>query len=392
MKRQNNPRLEYIDAGRANFAEQRRGFYLSHRGLVNELQKGISTLVPIYIPDVRKLLLIGNQRTAEIIGGFFDTIHKLKDPQPGEYMLSIKECTDARAVCGTVYSYFRRTMIHERTAGASVRNGHVFSLLNTEFGIGVIVSHFACGGENVANRHHTGQIDGYSDLSIRGIVEAVPAGIARIPDPILRTKCNCRSQVATVDGILESIGMGNSIYPTMLTWENWPKINLLWLGVNQSRTPELVNRLEASAQTLWGVALELGRSPKEQYAHTIAFYDPTRLGRFNDPRVIFDSLPNEMFCVTENFDGFENGSTELSNSALGSLRYAGFLNGGHVFGVGHRDGTRHVLIIDTDASVVRKVKNALLASSEDIRDLTCNGETITMAVYNLETHLVTFID
>jgi hypothetical protein len=93
--------------------------------------------------------------------------------------------------------------------------------------------------------------------------------------------------------------------------------------------------------------------------------------------------------VTEDFRAASNGHS-LSLSAIGSLRYAGFLDGGHVAGVG-KDGNRHVVILDTDLKTLRAVKEKLLESSQDIRELSNNGQTITLALYDRDTARVEFI-
>jgi hypothetical protein len=306
----------------------------------------------------------------------------------------------------TVLDYMEREMIHGRTAGAIVRHGRIFESLAL-YGVGFVKVHYGCGAEKESHDYHTGQFKGKPDEDLRRIVESIPFPVASEPNVSFRTELNGVHQVSMAAVIMERLKLGYPIYPIMYTWENWAKgqeVDVLWLSRTQRRENPLVGAMRENAKLLWKIAADLGRSPvdkedphKNQFAHTIFVYDPYRLGRFNDPRAgIFDLLPNEGLCVSFDFDKIVNNGGELSRSALGSVKYAGFHEEhgvyGHVVGVGGKNGNRHIQIIDPDPKVTLKVEAALLADSPIIRDLTRGGETIIRTKYDLETREVTFLD
>lgn len=380
-----NPRVQWIREERRIFADKRADFYRAHlkSGLVEEVQGAIAKRDSPPLPQVLDYLLVGNQRSAGIVNSFEASFGKLKKPEPGEYHIGRKGCVDSRAQDEIVLDLIQHMRIHERTAASVVRRGFVFLVLEPVVGVGFVVTHSGCGGEQLAYDCHSAHNVATLDAHARSIVESIPPGIATIKDPILRSKANARVQAAVASGIVQNTGLSNEVHPVMITWQNWPDVDAVWCSSGHEN--RAVTQMRENFKLLWKIAKELGRSPENQFAHTIVYYDPYRLGRINNPRAIFDSLPNELFCVTENFN---LDAVDLSASAVGSVRYAGFLDGGHVLGVGKGNGNRHVMILDPDPAVMAAVKQKLLASSPDLTELTRGGETITQAKYNVDTGLV----
>ncbi|HSB47014.1 MAG TPA: hypothetical protein VLD37_03300 [Candidatus Bilamarchaeum sp.] len=412
-------RRQYFEKERKEYPYRRIDFYKVHAnwGLVDSIQRVIAARQMPEMGDLKSYLLTGNERAAKIVAEYTAQFGKLTAPRPGGYMIVEKECVDARAATAVIFDMLDLPRIHERTAGAVVRKGPAFFALHPSLGRGYVKTHFACGGEDVAHKHYItpprerGQVDEH----VQSIVDSIPYATASITDPVLRCKQNARIQAENASGLLNSgkngtrPKMGNEVHPVMVTWEAWGKgengktiagadaVDVLWCSRTQADEDQLVTQMRQNFKTLWAIAADLGRSPVKngsqaaQYSHTIVFYDPFRLGVVNNPRAIFDQLPNEMFCVTEDFRDRKLNNGSLSSTALGSLRYAGFLGGGHVCGVGGNGGSRHILILDPDPATMLKVKEKLLASSQDIRDLTRNGETITLAKYDIDTARVEFI-
>ncbi|MEW6722217.1 MAG: hypothetical protein AB1324_03070, partial [Candidatus Micrarchaeota archaeon] len=220
----------------------------------------------------------------------------------------------------------------------------------------------------------------------------IPHGVATIEDPSLRSRWNSRIQATNASAIIDSCGRGNEIHPLFENWSGWRDgdFELEWVSLTQAVPDDIYKELRNVNSSTWKYSLENGITPEAQYSHAIVYYDPYRLGRINGPRQIFDSSPNEIFCVTEDFRKASNGD-KLSLTAVGSLRYAGFLDGGHVSGVGKQGGNRHIVILDTDANTLRAVREKLLQSSQDIRELTGNGATMTLALYDRDSARVAFI-
>jgi len=386
-------KTDYLSEGRKQYADKRADFYKKHAdsGLIENVAKAISKRKSPDISELKRYLLAGNERTMAIISDFSKTFGALESPKPGEYHIAEKECVDARATSSTIFDTLERPMIHERTAASVVRKGSVFFVLDPVVGVGFVKTHYGCGGEGVAHDCHSNKMLGKLGDDVRAIVESVPPAIALIKDKVRRSQWNARIQSMSASALLDSRNLGNEVHPVMLTWENWPIVDILWCSDKKVAENAAVTQMRENLKLLWGIAKDQGRSPEKQYSHTIVYYDPFRLGRFNLPRTIFDLLPNEMFCVTEDFRSSKDPSHTLSSSAVGSLRYAGFLDGGHVAGVGGKEGNRHVMILDTDPEVISDIKLKLLRSSSDVASLTNNGQTITEAKYLPESGKVEFI-
>lgn len=392
-------RSSRIREEKRRFAERRFDFYKRHAdsGFIDFFERGVSNREPLPIDAVKRRLVLGNERIVILINDMLTELGKLEDPQPGTYSRAMKECVDARKMLTTALDLLMRRTIHERTAAAIVRRGHIFTVMN-EDGVGFLFTHFGCGGEAVAHNFHTGAYNNggerlvRDDPHMRSIVDSIPRGIASIRDPVARSEANARLQAMVAHEIVMAEGLGNLIHPAMITWENWPEVDVKWLSKTRFPEQPWINTVRENAQALWTIAATLGRTPEKQYSHTAFYYDPFRLGRINDPRAVFDLLPNEGFCVTESFKDVANGG-QLSGSAVGSLRYAVSHGGeGHVLGVGTENGTRHIAILDPDVGTLHAVKEALLRSSKELADLTSNGKTITLIRYDLDTKRIEFAE
>ncbi|GEM_PF-1029465 len=399
-----DPRAIAVERERTEFADKRRAFYKAHReqGLVREINSAISRLEPVPIGMVLRYLAVGNERTVSLISEYETAFRRLHDPFPGDktpysgdYMVAIKGCPDARMVRITLPDILSGPVIEETTAAVIINTAYLFYTLR-EVGVGFVMTHTDCGGEKFAHEFHTGKFKGKLDAHTEPIVFGVSRGIAKFDDPHERAMSNARVQTQIA---IEKLGydrVGNPVYPIMYDWSGLPKVeevDVLWLS-NPGEHP-LVRNLRSNAKTVYGIAEELGYIPKqsklEQTAIAAVISDPYRCGRFNSPHVIFDSLPNHVFWVTEDFSQ-ENIRNGLSPSAVGSLRYAVSHGGeGHVHGIGRENGTRHVIILDPDPEVLNGVKEALLRSCSELKELTRNGDTITLARYDLETRRVEFL-
>lgn len=374
------------------FYDRKRDFYRGHpeRPMIEEVYGAMREKQPISIDLSKKALLLGNERVVSVVGEFTGKFGPLKHPIPGEYMIAIKQCVDARSALFNLNTLLEHPVIHERTAGSVVRKGGVFKVLSP-FGRGYVATHKSCGGEGVAHDFHV-RGERSSDPQIDHIIDSIPHGVALIEDADLRSRWNSRTQALNASAILDSCDHGNDIHPLFENWGGWreEKFELEWLSLTQAVPDDIYKELRAINAGTWRYSMANGITPEAQYSHAIIYYDPYRLGRINGPRQIFDSSPNEIFCVTEDFRAASNGHA-LSLSAIGSLRYAGFLDGGHVAGVGKKSGNRHVVILDTDAKALRTVREKLLMSSPDIRELSNNGESITLALYDRDTARIEFI-
>jgi len=394
-----SPREVYINEQKSQFGERRDGFYKAHsdRGLIDSVHTAVSKLQVVSTEEVRRFLLIGNERAVGLVKEYETNFgSRLHGPEwAGGYARGIKECVDARVITTTIFDYMRRTIVHERTAGIGVRSGHVFRQLSAD-GIGYVLAHTGCGGEKVAHQAQNGGFDAQNmhlrDAHIDRIIESIPAGIGRIKDPHQRSKANAIIQAHIATLLLQEEGSGNHVYPAMLKWDDsGTSIEVLWLSDVHSVEHPSIHNIRSSTKILWECAVDLAITSKDHYALAAFYYDPYRLGRINSPHAIFDLLPNMGFAVTENFSQVESGGS-LSGSAVGSLRYAvSHADTGHVNGVGGIGGNKTIVILDTSADVLRKVKQLLCESTPELRDQTRNGDTILLALYDPATKKVSFI-
>jgi len=352
-----------------------------------KLLKMIADQKPMEADIIKSHYSQGNSVFKGRVDEFEKENSKLSDPKPGEYKLAKKKCTDARQLTESLGMYFVMPIIHENTAGSIVREGHVFKVLAPD-GFGVVEGHYECGANAVAHAFHNDTFKGDKNEHVVRIANSIPPAVAAPDNPSVRDRRNAIHQAAMARFTLEDAKMHQPIYPAFVTWENG--VDYQWLkGMPVSELPSL---MENDVRQMYDYALAEGRNFGPQYSTITMIYDPYRLGRFNDPRIIMDALMNEFFCVTFDFRRLGNGHPRpLSRTGMGSLIYANFHDGmGHVKGVGGSDGTHIVGVMDKDEKIIERAVSELL-SDPQIRELTLNGARILPIKYDPETRLVTFL-
>ncbi len=387
-----NPKALYLAEAKRTFYEKKSDYYRRHseKPFIETVYGAMKDKKPLPIEMSQKALLLGNERVVSQVAEFTERFGPLKHPLPGEYLIGVKQCVDARSALFNLVALLEFPIIHERTAGSVVRHGGAFKVLSP-FGRGYVSTHKSCGGEKVAHDFHA-KGERANDPQIDNIVDSIPHGVAVIEDPDLRSRWNARTQALNASAILDSAGHGNEVHPLFENWSGWREghFDLEWVSTTQAVPDDIYKELRAVNAMTWKYSLDNGITPDVQYAHAIFYYDPIRLGRVSGPRQICDSSPNEVYCVTGDFRTATNGR-QLSLSAVGSLRYAGFLDGGHVSGVGKENGNRHIVILDTEVEVLRAMRRKLLLSSPEISELSRGGETISLALYDRDTARIEFI-
>ncbi|MBS3067980.1 hypothetical protein J4450_04720 [Candidatus Micrarchaeota archaeon] len=149
------------------------------------------------------------------------------------------------------------------------------------------------------------------------------------------------------------------------------------LLVNLREGPEsdLVASLRASGISRLKYAKDNGYNLPAQYAHAIVVSDPIDLGRFSNPRIVFNARLNELFAVSA-----VNG--EISSDAIASVEYA-------LLKVNGVKDAPHIVIVNTDLGAAEQIKQRMLKESAIIRDKTRNGGLITIARYTQQTGALT---
>jgi len=379
MRRLNIPKGKFCEEKTAPWRRE---------GLDRGILKKMAAQEPLSADIIKEHYIQANRLFVERVNRHEQEKGRLPDPKPGEYMMAIKRCTDARQATESLEVFFEVPVIHEHTAGSIVRGGHVFQVLAPE-GFGIVEGHYSCGAANVAHQLHADKFHGEHDENVIRILNSIPAAVAAPEDPSVRDRRNAVHQAAMAKYTLEDSNMKQPVYPTFFTWEHG--VDYQWLnGMPNSWVPSM---LENEVRKMIDYALAEGREFNPQYSTMAVMYDPYRLGRYNDPRITMDALMNEFFSITFDFRRVLNGERKpLSRTGMGSLMYSNFHDGkGHVKGVGGENGTRIVGIVDPSEGVLERVKDELLQTPQ-VREMTRNGETILTIKYDIDTRLIKFVD
>lgn len=366
----------------------------------NSTLRTIANKQPLGITATREYLLAGNKAVVDVIKNYIKKCGPLVETSPNTYTVALKQCVDSRAVSADLYFLLSFPVIHERTAGSIVNGGHVFATLAQD-GVGFVEGHEKCGAVAAAYEYHKKGINGTPDRDIFRIINAIPELITKTADEDERVVVNSCFQAYKARLIAKLAKRNTMIIPTMLRWSSnsYTSNNKfvkddVEMGVNgMVQYFNIERELAEAASNSFLFASAEGRTFEKQYAHTVFMYDPYRLGRINDPRAIFGLLPNEAFCVTFDFRfdfRKDRGKEPLSRTGMGSVKYAAFIDGGHVLGVGGNNGTRHIALLDTSEIVLEQGKAFLLANAL-IAEMTENGKTISQIKYNKETGAVEFL-
>ncbi|MBI5046213.1 hypothetical protein HZC07_00580, partial [Candidatus Micrarchaeota archaeon] len=304
-----NPRMQWLDDKRKHFAEERMAHYRDHpkAALIEGIKKQIAAGTSVPISDVLEHLSICNGRVISLVREYKEK-WGWETPQRGDYIIAEQECGDTRAGTAIILDVFRYPRIHKRTAGAPVYSPELFLALDADVGRAYIKTHKACGGEKAAHECHVHSTVGSIDQALARIVESIPWGIGAISEQFadIRSKGNARVQAVTARVLLEINKRTNPVVPLFVTWGErgsdgkYRDIDVAVCdGVQED---QFIMKMRQNYQWLWAMAQEYGITPEDQYAHTTILYDPYRLGRLNNPRLIFDQLPNTTFCPTANFN------------------------------------------------------------------------------------------
>lgn len=304
--------------------------------------------------------------------------------------IGMKQCTDARQVTIDLDTLLKFLVIHERTAGNVVRRGMVFKSL-TDHGLGIVEGHYKCGATGVAYQLRDATVPEIDEYILR-ILTSVSPYVRQIENAGRRDRENAVDQAWRARRMVKLEGREINVCAGFYTWENGLEgPNYEWL--DHSAPGRIIYPIFVDgAKRMTSYALAEGRDLDSQYAAITMIYDPFRLGRINDPRVILDALSNEMFCVTFDLRRMEDDKVRpLSRTGMGSVNYANFDNGGHVAGVGGEDGTHALGIMDPDENVLDRVKRYLLDNFPAIKEMTQNGKAILPIRYDPETARAEFL-
>jgi hypothetical protein len=309
------------------------------------------------------------------------------------YDILFVQCTDARTSLIRPEAFLRYNITHRRIAGNIAGNCEPAEKLNLKAHI-IVEGHYGCGAVAAVRnakglQDHDGNIT--TNLDMHVLLSGIPTFVTdKSFSPRTAERVNARAQAGQFTEYLISIGRTDiSVYPAYHNWHDGQN-RYEWLGRTAAELPpvSLRERIEKSSGEMYDYAVAEGRTYATQYATHTTIYDPSRMG-FMNPRMLSGALGNEKFCVSTHFDSFKDGGSKRerrSKFSIPSILYAGYdydeehRHHGHVAGVGGRDGTHILAIMDPDAGVISRVKNYLLQTYPVIRELTDNGERILSMV------------
>ena len=391
-----NPNRQIV-LKRSDMALDRSGFAPLRRGLPEKFLLQIARQQPFQVEPLREYLAQGNAAIVREVAQYVRKHGPLQHPRPSSgYEVAVKECTDARVAAIDLPLLLKYRMVHARTAGNVIRNGAMFKTL-AKGGLAIVNGHRTCGACAAAHSLVNQEKPDINE-NILAILTTIPYYVRAMGDHAKRDRENAKVQAYYARRLLKFAGREDVyVYPSFYDWTSPEPLD--WLRFQPAAAP--ANLLKRTARKMTRYAMAEGRDFSTQYAAFTMLYDTSRFGRVNDPRVGCGALlGNEMFCVSADFRSFDPASRpepeRISNTAMGSVMYAGYdpANGhfGHVAGVGGREGTHILGIMDVCAKTLHNVKRYLLENYPLIRDLTENGKRIMLMHYDRDTAKVTFLN
>ena len=287
--------------------------------------------------------------------------HNAPLERPTQYDIVILACSDARNVFSLFSDFRDKNILVVHVAGNSYSKHpkehakiDAALMMLKKGGTLVVAGHEKCGAVDACIKHYSPESK--SLVSVIDSVDIRPT-VPRITNPY---QCNIVNQAARLAKHSTVIVNGIKVVPVSL---DFTRGEHCFQHLGEGKEPELVIDLRASVFSHIEAARLAGKDLSKQEVHTIVVCDPTDLGRFTDPRVIFNAGMNDIFVASF------NGST-LDPTAIGSIEYA----------LEHVENVRfsgHVLFLHSDPRVIEKVSAQLLADSKIAAQKTNNGKTIT---------------
>jgi hypothetical protein len=362
------------------------------RDVPQKFKDQIAAQAPFQVEPLKEYLRSCNTAMQGYLAPFVSRAPKRRSG----YDLLIVQCTDARTSIIRPEEFLRYNIIHRRIAGNIAGNCEPAPKLNQNAHI-IVEGHYGCGAVAAACKtKEPKSADGTitTENNMYTLLTAIPQYVKQL-GPRDAERANARLQALEFMEYLRAIERTDiRVYPAYHDWHD-DTDHYDWLGISASEMPasSLARRIEKSSGEMFEFAKVEGRTYTMQYATHTTVYDPKRLGLLN-PRMLSGALGNEKFCVTVDYEPIINRasrSERLSRFSIPSILYAGYdydeehKHHGHVAGVGGKDGTHILAIMDTDPAVIKLVKEHLLRTYKVIKDLTDNGERILSLVCDPKT-------
>lgn len=337
-----------------------------------ELQNKIASQIPITTEESLEYLKHGNGEFVLELNEYQSQRGELKTPK--EYDAAIITCSDARCDC-TLFRDFTNTAVAMMQVAGNVvdlqnkaARAKIDRVLSKVKNGGTVLEtgHINCGAvdANTHADHYVGKISRHVDFLV-GLVDRRQSTNFAKDD----YKANAINQAAKLENHPQVIEKGLHVKQCLFDFTDGEQRVISYL--KEGSEPAFIETLRESGIAIMKYASENGYGLITQYAHAIVICDPMDIGRFTNPRILFNGRLNELFCVSAIEES-------VSSDAIASIEYA-------LLKVNGVKDAPHVVVLHSDRKTAEKLKSTMLATSEIIKSKTKDGSLITVAVYNKET-------
>lgn len=364
----------------------RRSIVVRHKEAGRAFPKGVNLMRPensstVQTKIVSQIPLIKRESVAHLLQGNEDFQVEVKKLDKGridetkkEYDIIVLTCADARCDATLFRDFTNQRILFLQVAGnvydpkdtkSRSKLEAALDLLKPN-GTVIVMGHEKCGAvdAHAHKEHYSGKISRHIDM----LVNCVDRHSSnRTHDDY---QANAANQAKRLLDNRRVITKKVTVIPCIFDFTKGEDMALRFLG--EGKEPNIITDLRHSGISRRAYAREHGYDLSAQYAHAIMVSDPTNLGQFTNPHVLYNARLNEVFAVSA-----LNG--ELSSDAIASIEYA-------LLKVNGVKDAPHIAITHTDVAEAKKLKDQLLKESDIIREKTRNGELISLMHYDKETH------
>lgn len=339
---------------------------------MKDIQSKIISQKPLAIEESRTYLGQGNAEFGLELGRYEQHNGPLKEIP--EYDAIVLTCSDARCDCSLFRDFVDSRLLFLQVAGnvydshSAVARAKVNAAIRKlmQGGLLIQMGHAKCGAVD-ANAHadqYIGKVSRQVDTLI-GLVDRRHSTTFAEDD----YKANTINQALRLAEHPEIVKKGVRVIPCLFDFTDAEQKLLEYM--KEGAEPGLVESLRASGVSRLKYANDNGYMLSAQYAHTIIVSDPIDMGRFSNPRIIFNSRLNEIFAVSAI-------GTEISDDAIASMEYA-------LLKVNGVKDAPHIVIVHSRPDIAKKLKEIMLGESSIIKEKTKNGQLMTVMQYNQST-------
>lgn len=291
-----------------------------------------------------------------------------------EYDAVVLTCADARSDCSLFRDFTSSSILFLHVAGNvynaenAVARAKVEALIRRlkQGGMLIQLGHAKCGAVDASAHagHYVGKVSRHVDTLV-GLVDRKHSTAFAGDD----YKANAINQAGRMAEHPEVIKKEVRIVPCLFDFTDAEQKMLEHL--KEGAEPGLIAGMRASGVSRLEYAKDNGYDLSTQYAHAIIVSDPVDLGRFSNPRIVFNARLNEVFAVSAI-------GSDISSDAIASIEYA-------LLKVNGVKDAPHIVIVHSKMETAERLRQGMLEESSVIKEKTRNGQLITIMQYDQKT-------